>query len=238
VFNIPVIEIDSPYINPPYLSFVAGLLRRDKRVHGENSIAIDRFRPNLLRLLGVRFIIDEAPNISATLIKKILSEKGGKELYLYDLGYSNIGQYSPTNAIYGENVDEILSLLDQDNFNFEESFVTSIELNKNLTPATYSYLSFDKNGFLLEASSSGQSVLILPIQYSSCLNWSNTHPIQKSVRIFQANLMQVGFLFKGKISGHISYRFGPLSSNTCRLKDLRDFKTQLKAKRISLRSQD
>ncbi len=220
-FRIPTLETDTPYLTPTYVIFVTKLLQTNQTYTLHNKIYINRFRPRLLRMMGVRFIIDEVANIGRGFkpIKSLSSENGEKTLYLFDLKEPNIGQYSPTNVTVAKNLKVSLAKMDDENFDFRRSVITSSKISDDLIPASNSQIRAEQMGFRVTASSIGKSFLVLPIQHSHCLTWTPISPNNQTVSLVQANVIQTGLLFSGSIDGHLSYKFGPFSNSKCRFKD-------------------
>jgi hypothetical protein len=74
-----------------------------------------------------------------------------------------------------------------------------------------------KTGFDIAASSPGESVLVLPVQYSHC--WSSSSP---GAELFRADLMQLGVRFHGTLDAELNFRFGPWFDGGCRSDDAAD----------------
>jgi hypothetical protein len=72
-------------------------------------------------------------------------------------------------------------------------------------------------GLSLNAESEGESLLVLPVQYSHC--WVATDP---RVTFFRANLMQLGLRFSGRLASEIKLKFGPFWHSYCRRQDAHD----------------
>jgi len=66
-------------------------------------------------------------------------------------------------------------------------------------------------GIRIRAHSSGQSLLILPLQYSQCLELD-----KPSAQLVRTNLVMTGLLFTSDIDARISNRFGYWSTECCK----------------------
>jgi hypothetical protein len=80
----------------------------------------------------------------------------------------------------------------------------------------------------VRAESSGESLLVLPFEYSHCLHLETSRA--EPARLIPVNLQQIGLLFRGELDANISYRFGPLDQPGCRREDLH------RADRLQLRN--
>ena len=72
--------------------------------------------------------------------------------------------------------------------------------------------------WLFKASSTGQSVLVLPVQYSHC--WRITSG--GDATLFRANLTQLGVRFSGNLQLELRQVFGPFWQSACRVADAAD----------------
>jgi hypothetical protein len=79
----------------------------------------------------------------------------------------------------------------------------------------------ERQGLRVKAESSGQSILLLPIQFSRCLRLVDSMP---EMKLFRANLMETGLLFEGMIDVRIELHNGPFDDPACRLRDYWDMK--------------
>jgi hypothetical protein len=77
-----------------------------------------------------------------------------------------------------------------------------------------------KDGYGLTASAPGWSMVVLPVQFSHC--WKIETPNNMdSPRIFRANIVQTGILFKDNADVRLRFDFEPWRAS-CRLQDGRD----------------
>ena len=90
-----------------------------------------------------------------------------------------------------------------------------------LVPVSVSSLTIERGGYRIEADSPGTSLLVLPIEYSHCLRANLTTSGAIRAELIRVNLTMAGILFSGRVEGHLTLRYGPLSSG-CRLEDWRE----------------
>jgi hypothetical protein len=87
----------------------------------------------------------------------------------------------------------------------------------DLVRATYSKLVVLRDGYQLTASAPGRAMLVLPVQFSHC--WTIEDSTDRVMpRIFRANIIQTGILFKDKVEATLRFNFNPWSAS-CRLQD-------------------
>src|SRR5262249_24096125 len=130
----------------------------------------------------------------------------------------NFGNYSPTEIRLMTNFSQGLRAMHDPNFDGRQTVVSDIAIAGPLVQAENTKLVFEKSGFSIQASSSGRSVLVLPVQFSRCLTVSGMgDPV-----LFRANLMQLGVSFTGRLDATLEFRFGPIFASNCRIEDIRD----------------
>ena len=101
----------------------------------------------------------------------------------------------------------------------ENQVVLSFERGE-LVRASNSRLVAIRDGYHLTASAPGRALLVLPFQFSHC--WEIEGSRDRVVpRIFRANIVQTGILFKDTVDARLRFRFEPWSAS-CRLDDVRD----------------
>jgi hypothetical protein len=103
-------------------------------------------------------------------------------------------------------------------FDGSQEVVTDANVTDDLRAAGAVVLTVEKDGLSIRASSSGQSLLVLPAQFSHC--WS-VHG-NGDATLFRANIMQLGIAFKRSLDVALKFHYGPILAGQCRLADLRD----------------
>src|SRR5262249_4853194 len=136
---------------------------------------------------------------------------------LTELDAPNLGNYSPTEIQRADDFASGLRIMRRPDFDGQRTVVTDANLSGGLVSATGSSMTLTKTGFTVHASSDGQSVLVLPVQYSHC--WTARNP---DVQLFRANLMQLGIGFAGTLDTELVFHWGPLFASHCRLEDASD----------------
>src|SRR5262249_12812138 len=131
---------------------------------------------------------------------------------------TNLGDYSPTEVLRVRDFREGLRLMHEPGFDGRRAVVTDEEIEAPLEPAAEVSLIYQKFGFSVRASSTGRSLLVLPVQYSRCWTASG----QGRPKLIRANLMQLGIIFQGTLDASLTFRFGPVLASQCRIEDLRD----------------
>lgn len=221
-YEIPTLGEYSQYITPPmYLAF-SRLLARATDPQMRNIMALTVPNAPVLRVFGVRFVISDVTLGSGFQLRETLEWESRSKLYLYELTAPNLGNYSPTRVKKVEDATDAIAAL-KEGIDFAHDVVMTDAAPSNLVPAAASELVVVKGGYRLRLESPGQSLVVLPVQYSRCLDMSLTGE-GKDARLLRVNLVQTGVLFSGRIEAELSFRTGPLGSARCRVADIEDMR--------------
>jgi hypothetical protein len=187
-----------------------------------SSTLVYRFRPLLLRALGVRFVIADG-TLSDPIIKQVVTEagKGGATANLYEIKDANLGQFSPTHVMWAADYNTAVKIL-REPIDLKDGVVLLglPERQPELVSASRSRLVAISDGYHLTASAPRLAMLVLPLQFSHC--WQiETAPNVELPRIFRANIVQTGILFKDNVDVRLYLDFDPWKAS-CRFEDARD----------------
>src|SRR5262249_10208313 len=216
-YNIPTLLQYSSLMTPTYYLTVSRVLTRPEDKQMRAIIVLTRPNEQMLKLLGVRFLIVDF-DVGFGTSRVSLSVSDHWVLHLVELDGFNRGQYSPTEAINARDFRSALALLRDPSFDGSREVITDVNFAGPLQRATAVELKVEKYGFSIRASSSGRSILVLPAQFSHC--W--TAQGEGDPVLFRANIMQLGISFAGRLDASLKFRYGPLLAAQCRLEDLRD----------------
>ncbi len=97
------------------------------------------------------------------------------------------------------------------------------DLKRSLVPAADVRIRIEAGALMVSASSSGSSLLILPFEFSRCLQVSSNSPDAPAPAIFRADGPLTGLLFSNRLDARIEYFTGPLSRPGCRIQDASEF---------------
>jgi len=198
----------------------------------------------VLSAIGVRFIITDFPILgpklrleltiptppsARQLIAPSLPTLKSFQLYLYELEDVNLGQFSPTEVNKKQDASSILAALADTASDLNHTVFGVAPVSGPLRKADMESVTIVRDGYRIRASSEGLSILLLPFEFSHCLNVVN-RTAGPAPRIFRADLLLTGVLFDRRLDGDIVFRAGPGIGARCRLQDLDD------ANRIRLRN--
>jgi hypothetical protein len=237
-FGIPTLNQYSQFITPPYYLMLREFLSRPADLQTRSILVLTHPDERVLELFGVRFVIayhypgigtpvlemhvptaSELPAASQEILAASIARSPNSPTVqrLFMLGNTNLGDYSPTEIRKARDFASGLAIMHESGLDFRTTLVTDFDLPRSLVSATASRIILSKTGFVIKASSAGQSALVLPIQYSHC--WRIGLP---NVELFRADLTLLGVLFTGKIEGELTFEYGPLMAGGCRINDVDD----------------
>lgn len=183
--------------------------------------------PKILQLLGVKFVLADTPQIPGGQYRtKLTAAKNIPDLYLFEIKNPNIAGISAKKLIAANGVNQAAQLMREPAFNLQDAVVTTRADFPALTPVNNSVILLDTNGVRIKASSSGNSLLILPLEFTNCFHMnviSGSTP-----KLFRVDIALTGLLFTGKIDVVLDNRLSLFDNPRCRLKDYREFSQLLK----------
>lgn len=235
--SIPTLLEYNPLMTPPYFAFTRSFFTEPVDLQLRNLVAMRHIDQRLLAVIGVRFVITDRPFAGGIHLRQVLNipvndaflKRAGIpqaitdfSLYLYELDNVNLGQYSPSSPLFARTASEMLALLGDPATNLSHSFVTAENITEKLSAGHMDEFLVESGRFVVKATSPGHSVLILPMEYSRCLNLRTNGSGGPSARLFRANLLLTGVVFEKELNATISYRTGPFAGSRCRLHDKAD----------------
>ena len=179
-----------------------------------------------LQLLGARYYVvapqgfppSAHPNVPVSTFpyRPLTGEHG--LWYVYEIPDPNVGNYSPTEVMTAESGAEIAAVMAEPNFDFTRQVVLSAQVSQPLVPARDMRLSLIRGGLHLSGHSDGNSLVVLPQQFSHCLRARDDR-----VRLVRANLMMTGVIFSRDVDTDILFDYG-IFSPRCHSADLADMR--------------
>jgi hypothetical protein len=235
--SIPTLLEYNQLMTPAYFVFCRFFFTEPADQQWRNLVAMRRIDPRLLAAVGVRFVVTDAPlegnarlreTLDVPVQEEMLARMGVRHsikhftLYLYELLQANLGNYSPTEVLVVRSASQMLEVLARPSTDLDSVVITAEDIEERLVPARLSYFVVNKGYFTVKATSPGWSVLLLPLEYSRCLHVRAKNPDAENIRLFRANFLLTGVLFKEHLDAEITYHTGPFSNSRCRLGDAHD----------------
>lgn len=214
-FDVPMSYNYGHWVSPPMLALQAAAFYNPEDHIGRAAQVFREFRPNLARLLGVSLVVSDAPLPGE--VKLYQGVAVDQPVYIHSVADANLGQYSPTTTVVASSAKEILDRLLAPDFDGRQLAILERPVEKGLVPAERVSMTLNYGPRIhVEAYSPGTSLLVLPFEYSHCLQVGGNGLEQ----IVPVNLAQIGLVVHGEVSLDIEYRYGLIKGTECRKKDL------------------
>jgi len=111
----------------------------------------------------------------------------------------------------------MIDMMQAPDFDFRKDAVVIKEIGRPLTAVSRSSFSFDRGSVRVRGTSDGDSLIVLPIQFSNCLKTNRGNQIE----LIRVNLMLTGVLFHREVDAKIDLGHGVFSPG-CRRTDLQE----------------
>jgi hypothetical protein len=230
-YNVPTLDQMTHNVTPQFYLTVRELLSRPGiDAYDKHFALVTRLNEPIMTLLGLRYIIADyelpfgTPRLAIPFPEEARKIFESKQVYkspvrVYELPHPNLGNYSPTKVVHAKTAKATILAMADPAFDGRQTLVTDdASIGDDLVPATGAAMTVRLGGVALKASSAGQSVLVLPVQYSHC--WQIVSG--SDATLFRANLMQLGVRFSGELRVELRQFFGPFWQLSCRLADAAD----------------
>ena len=215
--NIPTLEDYGQWLTKQMFIFNGDLLARPTdRVDGTGvATHLYKFAPELLAVLGVRYIVSDG-TLHSPGVTQVMDETSpaGTTLRLYEIKNANLGTFSPTKAVISDSYEDAVAQLEKSPDTV--ILLGSAALPTDLVPARQARLTVIKGGYHIAAESSAASILVLPVQFSHC--WQLVGAPENNASIFRANIVQTGLYFQGAIDATLQFKLS-LANSRCRAHD-------------------
>jgi len=178
----------------------------------KNILNITKVDIEALRILGVTHLITNNYINDSRVNLEYSHENSSSKLFLYKI--QNLTLYSnKINLHHGFFItDSFVNIIDPN-----EKIIKTTMTNKYFENPNYAKLLVKNNGFSVMSSSPGESLLVLPIQFSNCLTSSN-----KNIKLLRINVLMTGLIFKGDIDDSINFSIGVFNNLDCKKQDYLD----------------
>jgi len=226
--GIPTLLEYSPTLSPPLFHVTKRLLARSEDKPLRSVLVLRHIDSTVLAALGVRYVITDAPISQSLRLVDTEKTQENETLYLYEVPRAILDASSPHKLELVHSFNAAMDRLADPQFDphrsavLMESDAEGVDL-EGLSPAMDASVRLAKNGFDIRATSSGKSLLVLPLQFSHCLSFEEEHPHKHFEQLIRINALETGVLFNGELKGNLQYFTGPFNRSDCRLRDARDF---------------
>jgi hypothetical protein len=218
-FGIPTLEEYGQWISRQAHTFFTSLLASPRDVVHPLLLRVYVPDIDLLRALGVRFVISDM-GVTGAGVTTVADERrpGAGPIFLHEIADPNLGTWSPTRPVVARTFDEALALLRRARALARHEVVVFSELPGPFVPVRAAELRFERGGFHVTAEGGGRALLLLPVQFSRCLRLEPAGA-GPAVRLLRANALQTLLLFEGRIDARARLEAGAWGLARCRGQD-------------------
>lgn len=233
--KVPTLTEYSPLISSQSYLFLSETLAKSGDKQSRSILVLREVNPKIMEMLGIRWLLTDAlikgKNPIVTVEGKVSYRQDSSRfnqptkdltLYLYEFAGANLRGWSPKSVSYSSDTLTTIKKIASTGFDPKRNVIVDDwgSDKSDLTKAVVKNLSLVTNGYKVRAASVGESILVLPIEYSNCWVWSSDESEnEKFPTIVRANGVLVGLHFVGSIDGQITFQTGPFMMPGCKLKD-------------------
>lgn len=227
--RIPLLNEYSHTLSPTAYVFYERFILDDDSPQLRNRFILGLNNFKIYRMSGVRYLV--VPKTRFDLNKKRIVGEGLEPIklddqnVLLDLGEPNLGSYSPTKVEIAETFAETFDLIESSSFAATEKVVLNERISGPFVTAKKSRLSIVNGDLSIVAESLGRSIILLPVEFSSCLRIEGARARVDDATLFRANGFLTAIVFDQQIDAKVVFRNGIFDNPGCRKIDLSEFRT-------------
>jgi len=225
VGRVPLFNDYSHNLTPTGFLFNSDLLLDENSNQQRLRFVFGTRNLHIYRMLGVKFVV--VPNDSLTDPERDVEYVGveaGSGNRILELSDPNLGNYSPTNILVEDSLRDIFTSLGSPDFDGRRDVIFDSEFSSSVVAASSGEIENFKGDLRVKGKSEGVSMLLLPLEYSSCLKVDQLRGSKGFLELRRANGLLTALIFDREIDVVVKLRFGLFENPTCRLDDLREFR--------------
>jgi hypothetical protein len=225
--RIPTLFEYNQFLSPEFHAVIKRALQQPPVAHQRNITVLDHPNARILQLLGVRYVLMQQPDASLGALR-VTEDRGGEQWGIIELPAPNLATYSPTSVEARSSLSSMLDFIDDGGIDLTKSAVSLLPEAGQLVPAINSKLSLEGTDLRLTAESEGRSLIVVPLEFSHCIEIHPMGPDNSSAPTLQRiDGLLTGVVFERRIDAVLSFRVGPLHNQMCRWADYRELKAML-----------
>lgn len=219
-FDIPTLEEYQPLTSPALYAVTSRLLSRPRDHQTRSVLTLTKPNLPLLQSMGVRYVIADDMLSTPAVEQATKAVFGELQLRLYELPEANLGDYSPTEPVIVSTAAEALAEMSRIDFDFHRRVVLFAGIKAPLVPVSRAHLDVIVGGYQLKAESTGPTILLLPLQYSHCMEIETLGG--DAPKLLRANLSQAALLFDKVTNIRLRTRTDIFRNSWCSFDDARE----------------
>jgi hypothetical protein len=217
-YGVPTLFEYNQMNNPLLYHFVRNYLSNQQDIQDKNILNISKINIKFLKELGVTHLITNNKITEDNLIFKSQEEKSNEKVFLYKIS-------DPIFYLEKVNLYDNMYVTDsfEDIVDVDHKFAHLKKTIVSFATPNYVKLNINRYGFRINAKSTDNSFILLPIQFSNCLAFK----VSKNIKLVRVNFIMTGFILNGEIDDNIKLEVGLLNNQLCKNKDYYDSKNFL-----------
>lgn len=226
--RIPLLNDYSHNMTPYAYKFYETFFFDSAITQRRNHLIFSMKNLDLYSLLGVRFFVAKSggswQNVVSSQSSVIASSRAINDESIIELKNVNVGDYSPNSVFIAKTMADTFRIMRLNDFSTSTDVVLMRDLDAKLVPVNRSRLTIINGDLLVEAESNGVSLIILPLEFSSCLNFSQNSDSSHFLGAQLADGLLTAVVFDKNLDLNIKFRSGLFGNSGCRLEDLQNFR--------------
>lgn len=221
--NIPTLSEYNPSLTPNTFYFFKRAIGKPGDKYHRNIMYFRSINWNFLQMIGVRYLVTDEQIPLRRAVSIVETES--RRLYLYEVVDSNLHGVSVSSLMKLKTLESIAKEVSSKDYDPRiQSYTLEQNLPKRFSISRNRILTVGSYGYRFRAESKGESLILLPIEFSNCFEYKTT---SKNFKFIRVNGFMLGLTFEGRIDVMMKYKYGPFSNPLCRFMDYLEFKQGL-----------
>jgi hypothetical protein len=221
-YDIPTLENSNHMISPFFHLLVSRFLMPKGVLYMRPHEWATVFNEKVLALIGVRYVLTEQP-LPGRVPALRFEIQPTREQYLYELSNPNLAGRGVVRWRAVRTAGEAVDRMRSPDYDPDREAVLFEALPKaELAAVSHSSLIVHRGFLTVSAEAPGPALLVLPIEYSRCLQFTWLSAGTEPPQAVRADLDETAILFADRLRARIAFRSGPFENPTCRLHDWQD----------------
>jgi hypothetical protein len=226
-YRVPTLFEYNQFVSPLFHALLKRTLQRPPVVYQRNMTLFSYANARVLQLLGVRYVLMPRPDGSLG-TPRATEDRAGEPWGLIELPAPNLATYSPTAIETRDSLASTLDFVADDTVDLRRQAVARDPIAGPLTPARSVALALVAKDLHMTADSDGHSLVVVPVEFSHCLELNETHPVAGAATLHRVDGLLTGVVFERHLDAILSFRIDPLRNPLCRWHDYQDVKAMLR----------
>jgi len=221
-YDIPTLDETNHVASPFFHLLMSRLLNPQGALFARQHETATLFKPDILAQLGVRYVVTEEPLPDRKPVRTI-NLVPNRSQYLYELEDANVAGRAVSRVTIARTAGEALTRMRAADMDFRREALLFEPLpDEPLGAVSRSRLDVHRGFLTVSAEAPGRALLVLPVEFSRCLEFTWGNASAPPPLALRANLDQTAILFDRRLDARIALRNGPFANPLCRLRDFHD----------------